>query len=45
MKKHDVKKSLVELKLLPLNPQQCKKIKGGDGETSEDIVIVDIITT
>ncbi len=45
MKKKDVKKSLDELKLFQLNRHQCKKIKGGTGDTTEDIVIVDIITT
>ncbi len=45
MKHNDVKKSLVELKLFQLTTDHCKKIKGGNGETSEDIVIVDIITT
>ena len=39
------KKSLAELKLLRLTTHHCKKIKGGEEETSEEIVIVDIITT
>lgn len=39
-----MKKSLVQLEANQISKDQIKKIKGGCGDTTENIVIVDIIT-
>ncbi len=44
MKKNIVKKSLAILEVNQLGKDQIKKIKGGTGDSANDIVIIDIIT-
>ena len=44
MKSKVIKKSLTDLETIQLNKDQIKKIKGGTGDTTDDIVVVDIIT-
>ena len=45
MKKQVVKKSFSQFQSCQLSKDQITKLKGGDGSTTTDIVIIDVITS